>query len=269
MTYADKLVLEYYSNVKEIGYYSVAFSIGGMILLLGRSVGTVFFPLFSKSFALNDLESVKKLSKKFDDFLFKFVFPFVLLLSLYSPLIINFLLGAKYHSSVNIFSILVLASFAMLWSTPYSNMLAGLGKFWLVAWINIFQFIFFVICLFVLLDPRFFGLKGMGLAINNLLMNLFLLIISIIFAFRRTHIRFDLRIRYFVLGAVYYFLWHWGCNFLVYSSYKVAYFISPVFFIVIFYLIMFMLKWITRSDIKFLFSLFNSKAISKYVKDEM
>ncbi|NVO21378.1 MAG: oligosaccharide flippase family protein [Bacteroidetes bacterium] len=269
MAYSDKLVLEYYSNVKELGYYSVAFSIGGMILLLGKSAGTVFFPLFSKYFSDNDFDSVRKLSRKFDDFLFKFVFPFVLLLSMYSPLIIKGLLGPKYASSVDIFSILVVASFIMLWGTPYGNMLAGLGKFWLVAKINVFQFLFFAACLVLLLDPHFLGLKSMGLAINNLLLNLFSLVVSLLYAYRRTKIRFDLRLRYILFGAIFYFLWYLGCKALLDHSYKLIYYISPLFFIIVFYTFMYLMKWIERKDARFLFSLFNPKALSNYVKDEM
>lgn len=45
--YSDKLLLAHFTNTTELGYYSAAFSIGGMIMLASASIGNIFFPLFS------------------------------------------------------------------------------------------------------------------------------------------------------------------------------------------------------------------------------
>ena len=45
--YSDKLMLAHFTNTTQLGYYSAAGSIGGLILTLAGSAGLIFFPLFS------------------------------------------------------------------------------------------------------------------------------------------------------------------------------------------------------------------------------
>lgn len=268
MKNVDKLILEYYNNVKEIGYYTAALSIGGMILLMGKSAGTVFFPLFSKYFAKNDYATVRKLLKKYEDTLFKFILPIAIVLSVYSSLIINLILGPKYHTAISVFSVLVLASFIMLWATPYGNILEGLGKFWIVTRINIYQFVFFAICLFCLLDPRFFGLKSLGLAINTLLTNIIFLLLNIVYVYRKTNIYLEFKIKYLILATIMFVSWYYLCSYLT-TNYLILYYISPFGMIVVYMLTMYILKWLDTNDIKFLFSIFNPKSMTLYIKREI
>ena len=46
--YLDKVILGTYVSKEELGYYTVAFALGGMLLLVKSQIGVIFFPLFSK-----------------------------------------------------------------------------------------------------------------------------------------------------------------------------------------------------------------------------
>ena len=56
--YADKLMLAHFTNTTQLGYYSAAYAIGGMFMLIALPVGNIFFPLFSGMIARGDWKGV-------------------------------------------------------------------------------------------------------------------------------------------------------------------------------------------------------------------
>ncbi|MCK5075180.1 MAG: oligosaccharide flippase family protein, partial [Calditrichia bacterium] len=131
MTYADKLILGYYSTASEIGIYTAAFSIGGMLILFGNTAGTVFFPLFSSLISKNNLLELRHKINQFERFIFVFILPLIIALSIFSTPVILTLLGPQYEQSGPIFRLLVFSSFFLIWSMPYGNLISGMGLFWL------------------------------------------------------------------------------------------------------------------------------------------
>ncbi len=188
MSYADKLILEYYSSVKEVGYYSVAYSIGGMLILLGNTAGTIFFPLFSTYIAQNNFDAIKSKIKTFERFIFIFTLPIIMILSLYAYPVMIFLLGAKYEPSVPLFSVLVLSSFFIIWGMPYGNVLSGLGLFWLGSYINFAKFILFVIAMIIFISPSVLNLGAMALAVTSLVTNIFMFLLFYYYSYKNTGI---------------------------------------------------------------------------------
>jgi len=189
MSYADKLILEYYSSIKEVGYYSAAYSIGGMLILLGNTAGTVFFSLFSTYISQNNLEAIKSKIKTFERFIFIFALPLIMILALYAHPVMILLLGAKYEPSVPLFSVLVLSSFFIIWGMPYGNVLSGLGLFWLASYINFAKFILFIITMIIFISPSILNLGAMALAITALVTNVFMFLLFYYFSYKKTGIR--------------------------------------------------------------------------------
>ena len=58
--YSDKLLLAHFTNATELGYFSAANTIGGMITLASSSIGFIFFPLFSSLIAKKKWEVVRQ-----------------------------------------------------------------------------------------------------------------------------------------------------------------------------------------------------------------
>ena len=170
--YSDKLVLYRYTSASELGYYTAAMSIGGLILLSGRSIAMIFFPLFSLHIAENNWAAVNKKIMDFENFIATFMLPAICLLAIIGKPFMVLLLGAKYLPSVGPFKLLLFSSYLTLIGMPYGNIISGMGRFYLAAWINFVKFIVYVLAIFIFVSPDFLGLGAIGLAWNLLVVNL-------------------------------------------------------------------------------------------------
>ena len=168
----DKLLLFKYTNAAELGYYSVAYSLGGMILLVSGTIGTIFFPLFSALIAKHDWETINNKINLFESFVTKFIFPFIFLAAIISDPLITTILGSKYQESVPPFTILLFASYFSIVGMPYSNIITGMGRFYLSLGLNVIKFIFFIGMLIYLISPQFLGLGAVGVALGVLFSNI-------------------------------------------------------------------------------------------------
>lgn len=180
--WTDKVILQYLTSSEEVGYYVAGFRIGGFILMIGQSVGLLFFPLFSKAIAEKLYGKINLNIKKFEKFSLAFVFPVTVFASIYSDLVVKFILGAQYVKSIPILSIITLSMFIMIFFQPYGNVITGKGLFKLSAKLRFTQLIFFIIIAFALVSPTMFNLKGIGIAMSLLLSNLYIGILFLIYS---------------------------------------------------------------------------------------
>jgi O-antigen/teichoic acid export membrane protein len=141
-------------------------------LLLSSVVGTIFFPLFSSLIAKNDWETVNKKIITFQEIVILFIFPFACLMAIIGEPFLVTLLGIRYERSVIPFIILLFSTFVSIVGMPYGNILSGMGRFYLGAWINFIALVIFFISITFFLSPRFLHLGATGLALNTLVMAL-------------------------------------------------------------------------------------------------
>jgi O-antigen/teichoic acid export membrane protein len=271
ITYSDKLILEYYSNAREIGIYTAAFSIGGLLILLGNTAGTVFFPLFSSLLSKNDLTQVRKKISQFERFVFVFVLPLIITLSLFAYPVIVTLLGTKYEQSAPIFGLLVFSSFFIIWGMPYGNVISGLGLFWLGSFINFLKFLVFIGTLFLCIHPSLLNMGAMALAVTQIAINFFLFSSYYILAYRKIKVQFlKEQSRFILFWSVIYF----SSIFLLipfiksYSVYMQSLIIMPLFLIVVF-IIQRMLGFMKKQDLQMFLQLINPQKSYQYVKHEI
>ncbi len=170
--HAGKLLLAHYTNTTQLGYYSAANSIGGMFMLVAGPVGAIFFPLFSGMIAKGDWAGVNNNIKKYQEFIVLFIFPLICALAVAGGPLLLLILGDRYQPSVNPFMILIIATYITLWGMPYGNIIDGMGKFYVSAWINVAKLIVFIVSVTVFLSHRFLNLGATGLALNLLVLNL-------------------------------------------------------------------------------------------------
>lgn len=188
--YADKLLLAHYSNTTELGYYSAAYSIGGMIMMASVSIGNIFFPLFSSLLARKDWGAVRLKIVQYQELLALFVFPLVCAVVLVARPLLTTVLGAKYGPSIEPFMVIALATYVTVAGMPYANILTGAGRFYLNVWINLIKLAVFVLSITVLVSPKFLGLGALGLALNLLAINLFSNLLFLSFAKRLSKLSF-------------------------------------------------------------------------------
>jgi O-antigen/teichoic acid export membrane protein len=168
----DKLMLAHFTNTTQLGYYSAAHSIGGLILTLAGSAGLIFFPLFSGYISRGDWESVNTKIYQYHEFIILFIFPLICLLAIVGGPIMLLILGNKYKPSIIPFQILIFATYISVIGMPYGNIITGMGKFNLAVVINIIRLGAFLISLFILIAPNMLNLGAVGLAANQLVLNL-------------------------------------------------------------------------------------------------
>jgi len=271
MTYSDKLILEYFSNAREIGIYTAAFSIGGMLILLGNTAGTVFFPLFSSLLAKNNLSQVRKKINQFERFIFVFVLPLIITLSLFAYPVIVTLLGTKYEQSASIFRLLVFSSFFIIWGMPYGNVISGMGLFWLFSFINLLKFLIFLGTLFFCIHPSLLNMGAMALALTQVVINFFLFIAYYITAYRKIKVQFIQEQSRFILFwcIVYLFSYFFLIQFVEsYSVYVQSLIIIPLYLIAI-YIIQRLIGFMKKQDLQMFLQLINPKKSYQYVRHEI
>jgi O-antigen/teichoic acid export membrane protein len=266
---ADKLFLVHFTDTTELGYYSVAFSIGGMFLLISRSVGMVFFPLFSGLIADNNWELVNKKILVFQRFVVLFIFPPLCAIFIIGEPFLLALLGEQYRPSVIPFLILLFATYIDIIGMPYGNVIAGIGKFYMVVLGNAIQLLFYVLGLFLFVSPVYFNLGATGLALN-------LLIVNII----KNSLFVGLSLKY---GDI---ILHWK-NLIIHGAIllplSVLYFVSTYYdldngiwwiivgpsTLIIFYFILFVFRQINIDDIKILLDVINVRKTGRYITNEL
>jgi len=169
--YSDKLILAHFTNTTQLGYYSAAHSIGGLILLLASSVGLIFFPLFSGYISNGDWDSVNGKIYQYHEFIILFLFPLICLLAIIGGPVMLLILGTKYKPSIIPFQILIFASYLSVLGMPYGNIISGMGKFNYDVFINLICLVVFIISIFVFIAPMMLNLGAVGLAANQVVMN--------------------------------------------------------------------------------------------------
>ena len=171
-SYSDKLLVAHLTDTTQLGYYSAASSIGGLILTISNSVGLIFFPLFSNFISKGEWDAVNTKIYQYHEFIILFIFPLICLLAMIGGPILVLILGNKYKPSIVPFQLLIFASYLSILGTPYGNIIEGMGKFNIVVIINIIYLLIFIISTFIFIAPNMLNLGAIGLAANQLVLNL-------------------------------------------------------------------------------------------------
>ena len=266
----SKVLFKDFSSITELGYFSGAIGLASMLIMVGDTAGSLFFPLFSKAFSEGNYVLITEQIKKYEHFLFLFLLPVIISFSVNSNTIILFLLGDSYLSSVPIFSILIFFSFFKIWSIPYYNLMNGLNKFNLNAFTHIFFLVIFFISLYFLIHKEYLYLGGLGLAIAFLIENIVKLVVWHFFVNKtvRINIKKDLLvftsfyIIIYLIGIFIYEKYFIEQNYLL----KFGFF---CFYTVLIYFSLFVLKLLKREDIQYAVSVMNLKSLFEYFQKEI
>lgn len=269
ITYYGNVLLKDHSSIKELGYYVGGYSIAGMLLMLGNTAGTIFFPLFSKAYTNNDIEFIRKQINKFEHFLFVFIAPLIISLSIFSNTIIISLLGQKYSNSVPVFSILVFVSFFMIWGMPYNNVINGINKFKVNAILNILYSLSFIFFLVLFVKGKYFEYGAIGLAISMLLLSIIRFFGWSIYSNKKINKKYNsalflMLFLYILLTLIGSFLY----NYFVIGYSTLLKIILFFAFTILVYGILYLIKFMKKEDVIFLIDVVNIKSMRSYIKNE-
>jgi O-antigen/teichoic acid export membrane protein len=263
-------MLQYFANSEQVGYYTAGYRIGSLVLMIAHSVGMLFFPLFSKATADGDLDYIKRTIEKFERFSFIFIMPSVIFLSIYSDVIIKVLLGSQYLPSISIMAIINIAMFLMVLNMPYGNVITGMGFFKLFSVLSIIYLLFFIAFMYVLPNPRLFNLGSTGAALAILISSVIIGFLYRLFAKQKCPI-LDLKknANFMIFGIINFicfsFLYNYVSEFYG-MTFKLLF--IPIYFGAT-YLVLFLLGWLNREDMRNFKKLLNLKKLGSYIKNEM
>jgi len=265
----DKVILQYFTNSETVGYYTAGFRIGGYFLIIGHSASMLFYPYFSKAISDKQEYFVKDKIDKYERFVFLFIMPAMIFLSIYSHTIVTVFLGKEYISSIPVLTIITIAQFIYLLNIPYGNLLSGLGYFKLVAIINLGFIIFFVSLLIFFIHPGLFNLKEIGASYAFLLSNIFLATLYVFYATNKMPV-FNIK-RYFsfvTFGLVTFILYNFIYIKCITSNLWLT-LLFPIAFFFLTYASYYSLGWIKKDDFITLFSALKIKPMITYIKQEL
>lgn len=267
--HAGKLFLAHYTNTTQLGYFSAANSMGGMFMLIAMPVGQIFFPLFSGMITRGNWQGVNTNIRKYQEFIVLFAFPLICSLAVAGGPLLLLVLGTRYRPSVTPFIVLLYATYFVLWGLPYGNIISGMGKFYLSAWINVIKLIVFAISITVFVSPKFLNLGATGVALNLLVLNLAVNSLYVYFAKKHGDVRlgFTNHFRHLLIititGAGYFL-----ANYLKSLTDLWWLIYIPVYLLTV-YLILISLRLIGKEHWNLLREAFNFKKTINYVNGEM
>lgn len=265
----DKVLLQFFSNSEQVGYYTAGYKIGGFILLIGKSVKNLFFPLFSKAVAEGNNDYIRDKITRFERFSFLFIMPAVVLTAIYSEPIILLLLGDQYMPSVLVMQLITLAMGVMVVNMPFGSVMDGLGKFKLSAILNTFNLLVFIVAIVVLVSPRLLDRGAAGVAMAIFISNIFIGVLYRIYATRFFPVLSHRKaIQFSVFGTISFLLGYYAYE-QVFDEHWLLQCLFVVLYFGVVYGLFALFGWLTPRDGKDLLSLFDFGSMKKYVVGEI
>jgi O-antigen/teichoic acid export membrane protein len=270
ISYLDKIILQFFTNSRYVGYYTAGYSIGGFLLLMTSSVGILFFPLFSEAAARRDHAFIKDKIEKFERFCFIFIMPPVIFFALYSDVIVKVIFGNQYIPSINALSIITIAAFIMVLSNPYGNVITGMGHFSLALRAYLVSLLSFISLSIIFVHPKILNLGVDGMACAILASNIFIGVLFRLFAKAKCNVIDITKNIKFVVGGIINFV----LFFILYAYGKKTYGMNfqlffPLLYFTITYFAFIYLRWIDKEDWARLIALAKINKVFDYIKHEI
>lgn len=260
----DRILLKTLHGTYELGLYTASFSLSAPVKLLGTSIGSLFFPSFSRLLFINQKDEITRLISTYQKYLICFFMPVVVMMILFSKQIVVTLFGIKYLETIKYFPVILATIFIYIYSLPYLNLAYAKGLFKKIAIVSVILLCVQIVLIYVLSAEGLFNLKGLGTAIALLMTN-----VSLFFIYHRISrqiipIYLDRRIFALVI---------FGAVIGVFSKFLLNRGSHPSWIIVLYLAIMLGFEWKTKilekSDFHFLVNLINIRSLFEYVKKEI
>ena len=268
ITFADKLILQHYTDSVQVGIYVVGFRLADVVLLIAGSVGILFFPIFAKLIVENNIVRINEIINKFERFSFSFVLPFVLSLFYFNDFIVNKIFGDLYQQSSIILSIVTASLFIFTITMPYGNIITAKNRFVLFAKTNIIKGVTFILSSIFFVS--YLGLQGFG-------MSLAILLTYCIYAFSLIIVSRDIQNEILIFKSWPIFVFAIVYSLIIFFLFKIININYTSFLNVILMLLYFTGYWsfgyfsriIDKSDILMLRKILGISKISNYIKQEL
>lgn len=226
MNLSDRIFIERFNSLTDVGLYSMGYKIAGIILIFSQAFNMAYNPIFYKLANSKDQVSAKNTLFKYNNVYIIACLVIVLCIILFAKEGVQLLIDVKYYDSYKYVTIISLAY--------YIGLMAGLSNLSLYQVKKTRQIMYFIVIgaitniLFNFMLIPWYG--AMGAAISTLIANSvnFLLIYKYSKKCYFIRFRWDLIIQVFVVSIIFYYLVQ---NYVVFSFYIT--FIAKIGFILV------------------------------------
>lgn len=268
--YIDRVLLQYFCDAQQVGFYSVGFSFSQPIRLFGIAVSGLFFPSFSKLVSEKNFDRINDIIYKYERLLILFVFPCVLLGIIYAPTFVPLILGKKYLASIPVVMIVIFSMSIYILQLPYGNLLGGMGKFKEIAYIQFINLLVLITSIYIMSSGVLFNLGATGASTGLMLSNIFLLIINIYLGKKfLCGLKYLRNIMPLVIEIVIAFALYCLYHQIMQNDLKILIYIYPFVFLIVMISVLTIFKIIKVKDWKNLIGILNIRDTLLYVKKEL
>ncbi|MFO7535128.1 MAG: flippase [Kiritimatiellia bacterium] len=158
----DQILIQFFWNSEELGFYAGAAKITGILTFAGVAVGNLVFPAVSAFHAGGDLESIRKVTHRAERFLSLMLIPAGALMLFFNKIAVRLLLGGQFERSHLLVVILTFSSIATVLSAPYGAQLIGTNHSRLYGLLGVMSVLLSVIFNLILIPSEIGGLRLLG-----------------------------------------------------------------------------------------------------------
>ena len=184
LMYYGKVLLATFEGTDAVGLYGAGERVSGFVRIIAVSIGSLFFPLFSRLLNEGNFEKISSNIRKFERFTLLFIWPVVMLTSLFAHEILLVIVGQRYMGAVPILEIDAIGVFVLIFLTPSGNVLMANGNFRSAGLISVCHLGLFLSLTVAFLSPIGLNLGPPGLALAVLCTNMSLGITYVLVARR-------------------------------------------------------------------------------------
>ncbi len=130
--YLDTLILTYFRSPVEVGVYNAILPTALLFLYIGSAVSTVAFPITAELSAQKNFSKLNQGVRILHSYLPAAAVPFIGAAFVFAPFLLRMLFGEEYLMGSGAFQILIAGVLLYIIAAINHNLLAALGKPWLV-----------------------------------------------------------------------------------------------------------------------------------------
>jgi len=273
-TNIDRIMIGYFWNAENVGFYFSAQKITSFVLVLSTSVGVMLFPTISEHHAKNRFEDIRKTTNLALRYISMTACPAVAFIIVFRKSVIDIALNPSFYPAAPVLVVLLIYVLILSFKTPYMYIVTGMNRPGLAAKTG------FIICATnIVLNTFFipkngtlsvFGINGpTGAAVATVISGFVGLVIYTFLSKRLVGIEISKKplLHIFTACAMGCILYYAGTFIPFVRWYHLTFF--GIIGLGIYLGILFLLKEFTKEDLNFFLDTVSPKEMAKYVKSEL
>ena len=289
-------VMGFFWSSEEVGNYFAAWRMSSSINL-AFLVAILLFPTFSKFHAKKLYSRISEFTYKAEKYIALFLLPAIIILILFPKDLVLLLISDSFLPAVPMIRILAISALFTALNVPYISQILGTDRPWMYAFIGIFQGILNALLVIILVPASIWGIdlpgmKGTGVAVSTLISSMvtFILVRFIVSKYIVTRTKPNWRMIRFVFSgtilAVFFFVLNLIFPLKVLSEIinavlslispmisELGYLLAvPIYFLfglAAHVLILYIIRGLTKNDLRYFLDVINPKKMFVYIWDEI